>query len=370
MSLNAQSMRDMLIDTTDNAVDVSNWLGSVTGFVPLIMPITEPAIGYGAGGGLIFFHPNDYRVAVQEGRFQDIKKNNISPTPPSVTMVGGLYTESNSWGVGGAHMQVFKGDKFRYTIAGGYASVNLNYYSTYFPNLNLRFNTKVWGITNEGIMRIKTTDFWVGIGYAFAQLDLTFDKLFDTPDLGYNTIKTRNGALFPSIAYDSRDNIFTPNHGFKTHLKYSYSDTWLGSTETYQSFMGYVYAYHDWTEGHVTGLRVESQNTFGDPTFIYLPYVSLRGVPAMKYQDKFTLLSEMEQRIKVYNRWSLVVFGGVGKAIPSFSEWTTQELVYSYGTGFRYYLAKKFGTHMGMDFAWGPDDFAFYITFGSAWMRL
>ena len=51
----AQSMREMFIDTTDNAVDASKWLSTVTGFVPIIMPITEPAVGYGAGAGLVFF---------------------------------------------------------------------------------------------------------------------------------------------------------------------------------------------------------------------------------------------------------------------------------------------------------------------------
>ena len=66
----------------------------------------------------------------------------------------------------------------------------------------------------------------------------------------------------------------------------------------------------------------------------------------------------------------MVAFGGIGKAYPEISEFADVDLAYSYGTGFRYYLAKKFGLHMGLDFAWGPDDFAFYVTFGSGWMRL
>lgn len=334
------------------------------------MPITEPAIGYGAGGGLVFFHPNDYRRAAKEGQLKDPMNADISPTPPSLTAVGGMYTESNSWAFGAGHLAVLKNDKIRYSVGAGYASVNLDYYSKIFPDHSRRFNMKVWAITNEASFRLIDSDFWLGIGYSYAKMDIEFEKILQWPGVNLNKIETRNGALFPSIAYDSRDNIFTPNQGLKTYLRYGHNDTWLGGTESYQSLLGYLYAYHSWSSGHVTGLRLESQNTFGDPTFIYLPFLSMRGLPAMKYQDKFTTLIEIEQRIKVYKRWSLIAFGGLGKTVPGFSKWTTEEVVYNYGTGFRYYLAKKFGLHMGMDFAWGPEDFAFYITLGSGWMRL
>ena len=39
------------------------------------------------------------------------------------------------------------------------------------------------------------------------------------------------------------------------------------------------------------------------------------------------------------------------------------------GTGFRYELARKYGLHMGLDVAFGPDDPVVYVQFGSAWMR-
>jgi hypothetical protein len=88
ISSRSQSFREMFIDTTDNALDASKWLGTVTGFVPMIMPITEPAVGYGAAAGLVFFHPNEFRRAAKEGRLNDPKFENISPTPPSLTGVG------------------------------------------------------------------------------------------------------------------------------------------------------------------------------------------------------------------------------------------------------------------------------------------
>ena len=65
-SVQAQTQHEkrhkMFVDTTDNALDISNWLGTVSGFVPLIMPITEPALGYGAGGGLVFYWASSMRI--------------------------------------------------------------------------------------------------------------------------------------------------------------------------------------------------------------------------------------------------------------------------------------------------------------------
>lgn len=367
----AQSMREMFIDTTDNAVDASKWLGTVSGFVPMIIPITEPAVGYGAAAGLVFFHPNEFRRAAKEGRLNDTRFENISPTPPSLTGVGGGLTENGTWAIGAGHSAVWNEDRIRYSIGAGLGSANLDFYGNFLlPNVERSFNTKFFGITNEITFRVAESDFWLGLGYSFAKMEITFDKIFDWPDWGFNKKETRVGGLFPSVSYDSRDNIFTPNRGFKVYMQYGYRDNWLGGTESFQSLASYFYGYHQWAMGHVSGLRLDMHSTFGDPTFIYQPFLVMRGLPGMKYQDKNTLLLEFEQRIKLYKRWSLVAFGGMGKAYPEISKFADIDLVYSYGTGFRYYLAKKFGLHMGMDFAWGPDDFAFYVTFGSGWMRL
>lgn len=368
---NRDKMRELFVDTTDNAFDISNWLGTVTGFVPIVMPITEPAVGYGAGGGLVFLHPNEFRRAAKEGRLNDPGFENISPTPPSITGVGGGITENGSWLAGIGHMAVWKEDRIRYKIGGGGGSMNLDYYGNFLlPDVKRRFNTKLWGITNQVDFRLAETDFWIGLGYSFAKLDIEFEKKFDWPDWGFNKRETRNGGFFPSIVFDNRDNIFTPNRGVRASFKYGYYDKWLGGTEEFQSIEAYILSYQQWATGHVSGLRFDMNSTIGDPTFIYLPFLIMRGMASIRYQDKHTLLMEFEQRIKIYRRWSLVAFSGAGKAFPEYSKFSDADWIYAYGTGFRYYIAKKYGTHMGMDFAWGVDDFAFYITFGTAWMRM
>ena len=44
------------IDPKDVALDTSNWLVDRKGFLPIPLIITEPAVGFGLGAGLVFFH--------------------------------------------------------------------------------------------------------------------------------------------------------------------------------------------------------------------------------------------------------------------------------------------------------------------------
>jgi hypothetical protein len=367
----SQSFREMFIDTTDNALDASKWLSTVTGFVPLLMPITEPAVGYGLGVGGVFFHPNEYRAAVKEGKLNSRVGELISPTPPSISGLGGFYTDNGSWAAGLGHLSIFKRDRIRYKVGLGGGSINLDYYGKgIFEERSRRFNTRTLGITNEVVFRLFDTDWWAGVGYSFAILKIDFEKRFEWIGEDLTHKETRNGALLPSIAYDNRDNIFTPNKGIRWYLQYGYHDKWLGGTETYHSLNTYIFGYLPLAPGHVSAIRIDSRSVFGDPTFIYRPFLVMRGLPVMKYQDNNATLVELEQRSAVYKRWSLVLFGGLGKTYSSINDFLEEDLVYSYGTGFRYLLARKFGMHMGLDFAWGPEDFAFYVTLGSGWFRL
>ena len=43
-------------DPKDGAFDASKWLIDQKGFLPIPILITEPAVGYGGGAGLLFFH--------------------------------------------------------------------------------------------------------------------------------------------------------------------------------------------------------------------------------------------------------------------------------------------------------------------------
>jgi hypothetical protein len=68
----------------------------------------------------------------------------------------------------------------------------------------------------------------------------------------------------------------------------------------------------------------------------------------------------------ITKRWGVVGFAGYGQTI---NDNTGGSKAWNAGGGFRYLIARLFGLKMGIDVARGPEDWAFYVVFGSAWMR-
>ena len=117
------------------------------------------------------------------------------------------------------------------------------------------------------------------------------------------------------------------------------------------------------------GVRTGTTFSFGDVPFYLLPFVTLRGAPVMRYQGEDVGEVEIEARWQFWKRFSLVGFVGYGAAWIDAQRLDHLTSVVTGGTGFRYELARKYGLHAGADVAFGPDDTALYIQFGSAWAR-
>lgn len=89
----------------------------------------------------------------------------------------------------------------------------------------------------------------------------------------------------------------------------------------------------------------------------------------MRYQGQEMAQLEGELRWQFWKRFSLVGFVGGGTVWNAFERFENTKSVLTGGTGFRYELARRYGLHMGVDVAFGPDDPAVYIQVGSAWAR-
>ncbi|MNR61533.1 hypothetical protein D3C85_1833110 [compost metagenome] len=64
-----------------------------------------------------------------------------------------------------------------------------------------------------------------------------------------------------------------------------------------------------------------------------------------------------------------MAYGGLASAFDDWDKAFAKPVVYNYGTGFRYLLARKFKLRMGVDVAKGPEQWAYYIGVGSNRMR-
>ena len=368
------SMMDEFIDPQDGMFDASHWLAERKGFFPMPIIITEPAVGFGLGAGLLFLHdPLSGKTA--EGETFD--PQNIDEQgrliPPSVSGLFGAYTENGTWFLGGAHMGVWKNDNIRYLGALAQASANLKFYGldsgSGSSSSGLEFNIEPTIFLQQIKFRLKDSDFFAGIEYLLLDSTIEFDFLSSLPiEIPALKFDSRSASVSLLLDYDSRDTLFTPSSGLSARIKGSFYREAFGSDNEFEKYNAYLKYFFPLTDSLVLGLRGEYDTLNGRAPFYEYPFVNLRGIPAMRYQGENVAVGEAELRWNFTFRWSLILFGGVGATEGvDFVPGATDDSVYSRGVGFRYFVARRFGAHAGVDIAKGPEDTAFYITFGQAW---
>ena len=362
---------DQFADDVDGMFDMDKWLASKTGFLPIVSPITEPAVGFGLLGTLAFFHDGDGAAS----RFEEPAPGQRKAAP-NVAAVGGLLTENETWGAFAGYMGNWRNDTIRYTGALGYASVNLKFYGIASELLDdpAEFNIEGAFTLHDLSFRVAESDFFVGVRYEYADMDVEGPDLLG---LGLRLLdfSAQNAALGATVRYDTRDNTFTPNRGVYAELSYMRYDTDVGGDYDYDDFEFVWTAWTPLASCLNLGVRLRGEIVDGDPPFWGRPFIDLRGIPAMRYQGDDILVGETELRWDLNGRWSLVGFTGAGRAGSSVKrlferdERTVVDTAWNVGAGFRYLIARKLGLRMGIDVARGPEDWALYITTGNAWTR-
>lgn len=350
-------------DPEDGALDLSQFLLEAHGVLPVLIPITEPAIGYGGGAALLYFHNR--------------KKKYDTYVPPSVSGVAGLATENKTWGAGVFHRHIFGENRVRTMTAVFKPDVRINYFGNNNPVLEenpVSIRMDSWVVLQKVEARLGDSNFYAGASYSYFNTEVTFDTIPGRPIISeilkrLNTNSTIS-AIRPGVTYDSRNNAFTPTRGINAEVSVNYSAKWLGSSDDFTTLHTDFLAYLPISERLNSGWRFQGSYLLGDAPFYAYPFVSLRGIPALRYQGDNVLVSETEWSYNVYRRWTLLGFFGGGKAFSDFGDFGQANWAYTVGTGFRYKVARLLGVDMGADFAWGNgEDFAFYIVFGTSWLR-
>lgn len=363
-TLNAQKQHISLRDSIDRAIDLSDYIIYAHGFIVIPSIITEPALG-GIGGAVAPIFLKKHEPVIEENG----KKRFINP---DITGGMGMYTGNKSWLVGAFRSATLIKPKILYRVMAAYGDMNLSFYSKR-PNLSdeeFKLNFRSVIFYTQWLKQFNNAKWSAGPQYLFLNSKINLpDFNLPPPFVEPKDIKSTVSQLGAAIQFDGRDNIFTPDKGMRLQSDFFWSDKALGSD--YQSWRVNLSAigYHPVTSNLIAGLRIEGEQAFGSPPFYLEPGINMRGIPAARYMGKTSFVSELELRWDVYRRWSLMGYGGLASAFDDWDQAFAKPVVYSYGTGFRYLLAKKFKLRMGIDVAKGPEQWAYYIVFGSNWMR-
>ena len=356
-----ESKWEMMKDTLDGKLDLSNYIIKAHGLIPIPFIITQPALGsFGLGFAPVLLSPKK-RPEGYKGYI-----------PPDITAGFGMYTANDSWAIGVGRIGSFLKPGIKYRAFFGYLDINMSYYQS-LPKLGdkeLEFNITSAPIFLQVSKKILKNGTYLGLQYSYSKNILKPNFKESLPDfITSKELDSRIGSAGIFFDKDTRNTIFTPDKGYHMNVLGKFNANWTGSDYDYQKVEAYVNWFFPIRDNWISGLHFNVQQAFGDVPFYLKPFVDLEGIPAERYQGNTVLVAETEQRFDFTYRWSVVAFGGVGNTINDGETLKTGTFVYNYGTGIRYYLARAFGLRAGLDIAKGPDSWGYYIVFGQSWNR-
>jgi len=356
----AQKEQKLFIDSLDNAFDISHYLFNLHGLLPIVSPITEPAVGYGATLASLYFIPK--------------KKDSTKyfQMPDIVAVAGGL-TENNTWFAGGGYIGFWKDDHIRYRGILGYGDIKLKYFGdgySYLEENPIHFSISSTFLLQQAMFRISDSRFMLGGKYIFTKSTVTIRNNSDLIDLSKDFNLTNSGIGLIT-EFENYDNVLSPNKGLRINLTYLQFSEIFGGDRNFGRLTFFTHYYIPLLNKRwISGFRIESQLATGEPPFYTNPFIMLRGLPAMRYQGDLTALVETEQLFLLTPRWGINTFGGVGSTFNiDKSKIEQRAKAWNLGLGFRYLIARKLGLRMGIDLAKGPEDWGVYIIFASAWIK-
>ncbi len=329
-------------------------------FLVLPIIITEPAIGEGLGAVFAYFHADHHESERRIGSAQTVNRLDAKQHPPP-TATGVFYARTNNeteaFGIG--HTRSIKNDTWRLTAAVAEADVNATYY---FADIPVGFSIEGGVGIAKLKRRLSTSNFFVGVSAQALNGDANFKVNLGIPDFEFTDV----GAAL-TVSYDSRDDTMMPAEGTLIDLAYwSYGD-YVGGDFDYTSATLKINSFNTLGENFVLGLRFEGSAANGDIPFYAQPFVSLRGIPALRYTGKTAAVVETELRYQFGKRWGVLAFGGLGETTPFNDFNQTEDDIWGYGVGFRYLALPKQNAWVGLDLARGPEDDAFYIQLVHPW---
>lgn len=335
--------------------------------LPIPIFITEPAIGDGLGLALTYFHR----------RKDAVEDNNVaSPAsiagasreqapPPTLTGIFVAYTSNETSAAGIGHMNSFRDDHIRFTGAAGIADINSTFYILDQP---IEFNLE--GVLAYQETRFRFGDsgwFWgIGLSYLDANSSLKAGEP-DLPPIDAFQTDVKNIGLSAKFAWDTRDNTSLPNKGQLFDLAVWRYDTAIGGDFDYWNAKLKLLSFHRLHEKFVVGLRLEYSTINGRAPFFAVPWVTLRGIPAMRYQGNRVGVAEIEGRYNFSPKWAAIAFAGKGAASSNIPIIDTEQNIKAYGLGGRYKIFDAQNVWVGIDIARGPEDTNWYIQVGHPW---
>jgi outer membrane protein assembly factor BamA len=224
------------------------------------------------------------------------------------------------------------------------------------------------------LMRHLGNNIYVGLIYEFQNLMQVNYKpggIFDQQQIvGRDPYKISGLGL--SLTYDNRNNAFSPNKGNFAQIYFNHFDPAIGSDFSYTNLVVDLRKFLPLSAKNVLALQAYSFSNMGKAVPLRSLATlggmsSMRGFYDGRYRDRQQLVFQAELRHSFNKRFGAVAFGNFGDVGHNITDFSIQDLKYTYGAGLRYAINKSEKLNIRLDYGIGPrNNQGLYFELGEA----
>lgn len=316
----------------------------------------------------------DNGVAVVGGYLFRLDRDD-STTAPSVSGAGGFKTSNGSWGAAVLQTLNPAHDAIRIRVVAAYVDINYAFFGVgqAAGTANASIDLNQVGPTGVGEVLARVYGGWyLGARYQLLNMRVTTDAAPtpDGPTLPAEDANIRTAALGPRVEFDSRDSNFYPRRGAQIQAIASFYGEAVGGQRSYQVYQAWINRYHGIGARHVLAWHVAGCGAKGDVTFYDLCLLGrsqdLRGYTIGQYRDRALVAAQAEWRTELWWRFGATAFVGGGITAPTFGLLALNDTLPGVGAGLRFTLAKRNHVNLRVDYAWGKNSSALYVSVAEA----
>jgi hypothetical protein len=211
-----------------------------------------------------------------------------------------------------------------------------------------------------------TGDWFAGVQAIYTNYYLAGQNAFDEQVLDTLGLQGfTSGGVGVNLYHDSRDNENSPTSGwFLNANNVAYRD-WIAGSEDFDVYRVDFRGFLGHGEGNVLAARQFNQFTAGAPPAALAP-VQLRGYTMGEFLGKNMSSLEVEERLRIAERWTSTFFLGIAALYGNGQTVTeSKNLFPGYGLGVQYMIKQKEKIILNLEFAGGKDgNYGIYMKIG------
>lgn len=294
--------------------------------------------------------------------FNPVARDTISPS--SIGGLLGMYSTNKTWFVVGFARLHFAEDDWRVTGAGGFGSVNFQFYLDNPINIWVPYNTRA-GFGFVELQRRVFGRIYGGVSYVHTRFRNTTELAPDT------TVTTTLNGIGLSAAWDVRSNVYYPRSGFLSNVKYfTYPEAFGNAVGSNTVDIDHNHYWPVRKNTDVIAARAFVGVGIGDLSFNQQYIIGrrsdIRGYTQGAHRGNYIATIQGEYRWNFWGRWGAVGFAGLATVFEGLNEADNGRIFPGVGTGIRFTAFAENHMNVGMDFAVGDGDWGLYFRVGEA----